>query len=122
MGICKSCGKPLEHGAKFCPSCGAVATSGEQVSKQENIGESRREGQTEKKRKSFFKTPLFIGLVALLLGGGVLAAALVMNKSPKESYLYAEYKTYEKTMEETEERYGETFEFQDKMMKRMTKL
>ena len=117
MGICKSCGKPLEDGAKFCPSCGAVATSEEQMSKQENIVGSEREGQTEKKKKSFFKTPLFIGLVALLLGGGVLAAALLMNKSPKESYLYSEYKTYEKTMEETKEKYGETFEFQDKMMK-----
>lgn len=121
MGFCKSCGKTLNEGAKFCPSCGATVTPEAQIANQETASttdqkESPNRSVSEKPKKSFFKTPIFIVLVIFLLGASTVAAALILNKSPKERYLLSEYKTYEKAKEEIEEKYGENFEFQEKMM------
>ncbi|KAB7708235.1 hypothetical protein F9802_05925 [Bacillus aerolatus] len=117
MKNCFNCGKSLSQETKFCPSCGAH-TAAEQASRQESSAALEADGvnrQEQPLKKSKSKLPWMIVLFVLLLGGGATAAFL-MNKSPKELYLLSEYKTYQQTKAEFDEKYGESFEFSKKVM------
>lgn len=122
MENCKSCGEPLEQNAKFCRSCGSPANVEEQKTAlaeasvaAEAVGTQAAESSP---KKSFFKKPLFIGLVILLIGISGAAAAILLHKTPKELYLLAEYKTFQQTKEEIDAQYGDSFEFQEKMLEK----
>lgn len=63
-----------------------------------------------------------LGLVSagVLLAGGV-SAYVILDKTPKEAYLYAEYKTAQKAYEFVTERYEDEFEWMKKTQKEVTK-
>ena len=65
--FCKNCGKEIEDGAKFCPSCGAT----QEVANHEHSSPApvpRWEGADEAKGKSSSKSRLIAALLAFFLG------------------------------------------------------
>ncbi|MGE7767609.1 hypothetical protein [Peribacillus sp. NPDC096540] len=117
MKNCKSCGKPVNEDSKLCPSCGA-SIGEKQITEIEMAASEMRQEQIEEKssKKPFKKKTLIITAVLVCIIISVSVAAII-HKSPKELYLLAEYKTYQNSKEEWVNRYGNSIEFQEKMMK-----
>ncbi|MCQ6277095.1 zinc ribbon domain-containing protein [Bacillus sp. V3B] len=118
---CQSCGAALSQDARFCTSCGAP------VNREEPIGEQQisagAEAEIRPKQPEirtpgkfpFWKKPIFIVLILLIVGGSATAAFL-LKLSPKELYLLSEYKTFQQSVTELETKYGDTIEFQEKAL------
>jgi len=111
MVCCTSCGEQVTNDGKFCPKCGAPVQQTE-VSNEQKMDASTSKIEGEKGKKSFFKSPLFFGLIAVFIVVASVGAAMLMKKTPRELYLYAEYKTFEKAKEDFDEKYGEMIAFQ----------
>lgn len=111
MVYCTSCGEQVTNDGKFCPKCGTPVHQTE-VDNEQKMDASTLKGEENKRKKSFFKSPLFFGLIALFIVAASVGAALLMKKTPKELYLYAEYKTFEKAKEDFDEKYEEMIAFQ----------
>lgn len=122
MKSCTSCGSQLGEQDKFCPSCGTAAAQIEEPAKPE-VSASIETGdnvtyRTEKPREKWLgKKPVIIALILLFAGLGS-AAAMFMNKSPKDLYLLSEYNSYQDAKEEFDKKYGESIEFQEKMLEK----
>lgn len=75
--FCEKCGKKLEAGVKFCPSCG------NQVEIPENQTDTVHE-QPEKSKKSRKKSKLPLVLIAvlaiILIVGGILYGTVGINR------------------------------------------
>ena len=118
MKNCKTCGKPVNMEAKFCPSCGAVVAGEEQLTEKEIAASEMRQEQPEEQpsKKRFKKRTLIITAVLTIILISSAAAAIILHKSPKELYLLSEYKSYQHAKEEWMEQYGDSMEFQEKAM------
>ena len=128
MKLCKSCKAPIDDDVKFCKSCGAPVSE-ENITEQQSSAalESQAHPQPEqqsqqaesKKTKivAFMKKPIFIIGLLLLIGGGV-TAAILLNKSPKELYLLSEYNSIKESMAGFEDTYGDALKFQEQTLEK----
>ena len=128
MKLCKSCKAPIDDHVKFCKSCGAPVSE-ENITEQQSSAalESQSHPQPEqhsqqaesKKTKiiAFMKKPIFIIGLLLLIGGGV-TAAILLNKSPKELYLLSEYNSIKESMAGFEDTYGDALKFQEQTLEK----
>ncbi|WP_375090969.1 zinc-ribbon domain-containing protein [Peribacillus sp. RS7] len=119
MKNCKSCGNPLNEDSRFCPSCGAPVVGEEQITKKEPAASEVRQELFEERstKRQFKKRTLIITAILAFIMFSSAAAAIILHKSPKELYLLSEYKTYQSSKEGWVDKYGDTIEFQEKMMK-----
>ena len=121
MKYCSNCGIQHEENTKFCTSCGAKFESEVETAKQEvaanlEIDQNLQQPVMGKSKKIFkLKMPILIVAVIVLIGMGA-AAAVLLNKSPKDLYLLAEYKSYQQMIESVDKEYGDSIEFQKKVM------
>lgn len=120
MKNCQSCGKPVNAEAKFCPSCGAIVVQEEQITEKEMAASEMRQEQPEEKpyKKRFKKRTVIITAVLAFIIISSAAAAIILHKSPKELYLLSEYKSYQYAKEEWMNQYGDSMEFQEKMLEK----
>ncbi|MFJ7830826.1 zinc-ribbon domain-containing protein [Peribacillus sp. NPDC097284] len=118
MKNCKTCGKPVDADAKFCPSCGAVLPGEEQLTEKEIAAAEMRQEQAEEKpsKKRFNKRTLIIAAILTIILISSAAAAIILHKSPKELYLLSEYKSYQYAKEQWVDQHGDSLEFQEKTM------
>ena len=124
MNFCKHCGTVLENGSKFCGSCGASLVQNKPTTQQTNAAletgtplqtSERKKGLKQNQFLTFLKKPIVI-ILAIILIGGASTAAFLLNLSPKEMYLLSEYKTFQKSRAEIEEKYGKSMDFQEKLL------
>lgn len=126
MKHCKSCNAPLDESAKFCKSCGASTDQGSVTEQQSSAAlesqshpqPQQRSSQAESRKDkifAFIKKPIFIICILLLIGGGV-TAAILLNKSPKELYFLSEYNAIQQSMTGFDVKYGDAIEFQEKTL------
>ena len=103
MKSCLRCGKPLGQEIENCPFCRTRTAAGQAAATLETDGGGR-------------KKPIrwVIALLVLLLGGAVTIAFL-LNTSPKELFLLSEYQAYKQMKAEFAEKHGEALEFSKKM-------
>ena len=118
MKNCKTCGKPVDADAKFCPSCGAILPGEEQLTEKEIAAAEMRQEQAEEKpsKKRFNKRTLIIAAILTIILVSSAAAAIILHKSPKELYLLSEYKSYQYAKEQWMDQHGDSLEFQEKTM------
>lgn len=121
MEYCKNCGKPIKGG--ICENCGTHDEVEQSKAKEESAAAASATRQASysdfteepRKKKAFYKTPIFIGLIILLIAASAVTATLVMKKTPRERYLLAEYNTYQEAIEEMDEKNGGMNEILDKL-------
>ncbi|MFC9597713.1 hypothetical protein ACFTQL_07325 [Peribacillus butanolivorans] len=117
MKNCKSCGKTVSEDSKLCLSCGASVGEDQITEEEMAASELRQEQIEEKPSKKLFKKKTLIITAVLAFIIITSAVAAIIHKSPKELYLLSEYKTYQNYKEEWTNKYGNSIEFQEKMMK-----
>ncbi|MBK5444639.1 MULTISPECIES: DUF6583 family protein [unclassified Peribacillus] len=117
MKNCKSCGKTVSEDSKLCLSCGASVGEDQKTEEEMATSELRQEQIEEKPSKKLFKKKTLIITAVLAFIIITSAVAAIIHKSPKELYLLSEYKTYQNYKEEWTNKYGNSIEFQEKMMK-----
>ncbi|MFE4894360.1 hypothetical protein [Peribacillus butanolivorans] len=117
MKNCKSCGKTVSEDSKLCLSCGASVGEDQITEEEMAASELRQEQIEEKSSKKLFKKKTLIITAVLALIIITSAVAAIIHKSPKELYLLSEYKTYQNYKEEWTNKYGNSIEFQEKMVK-----
>ncbi|PEJ30841.1 hypothetical protein CN689_19195 [Peribacillus butanolivorans] len=117
MKNCKSCGKTVSEDSKLCLSCGASVGEDQITEEEMAASELRQEQIEEKPSKKLFKKKTLIITAVLACIIITSAVAAIIHKSPKELYLLSEYKTYQNYKEEWTNKYGNSIEFQEKMMK-----
>lgn len=123
MGNCPTCGARLSDDTAYCPSCGKrVESEAAQTRKESSSAlETNTVPPVTKKKGTRTNKKLFIIIpLALLLLGAAGAAAVFFNMSPKELYLYSEYNSYKKMTEEFENKYGDSFELQKRMVEKQS--
>ncbi|MBO1000212.1 zinc ribbon domain-containing protein [Bacillus sp. SD075] len=116
MGLCKSCGNPVNEYSRICPSCGVPIAGEEQISEKEAASEMRQEQEEETSTKRHKKRTLIITAILAIFTISSATTAIILHKSPKELYLLSEYKTYQKSKEGWADKYDDKLEFQTKMM------
>ncbi|MDQ0243740.1 uncharacterized Zn finger protein (UPF0148 family) [Bacillus fengqiuensis] len=123
MKYCPSCGTPLSERAKFCTSCGSPIKREEQATVQQisaalEAGEMSEQRKEVKATKNVTKKNPFILVLVIILLGVSGTAVFLLHKSPKELYLLAEYSTYKEMQKEWDSRYGDSIEFQERMLEK----
>lgn len=104
MKSCLQCGKPISQEIENCPFCGIKTAAGQAIATLET-GEGGR------------KKHIRWGMVMIvLLLGGAVTIAFLLNTSPKEIFLLSEYRAYKQMKAEFAEQHGEALYFSKKMM------
>ncbi|WP_042352817.1 zinc ribbon domain-containing protein [Bacillus massiliigorillae] len=120
MKYCQSCGKQISEGDHSCEACGFSAEHVAKQTMQETSATAQLAGTTVPPvaKKTFGRKTLILTTIFVLLAAVSVTAAMLLQKTPKELYLLAEYNNLQQMKADFDDQYGDALAFQEKMLEK----